>query len=182
MAGENNFVPGPLERYRSYLHLLARVRLGARLQGKLDASDIVQETLLKAHRKREQFRGQTEGEYRAYLRSILANTMADAARSRVHEPRIHQALEESSARLEAWLAAAQSSPSVKLQREERLIQLADALAQLSEDERTALELRYLREHPLSLAQIAQHLGRPSAKAVAGVLARGLEKIREVLHE
>ena len=79
-------------------------------------------------------------------------------------------------------AAEHTSPSGKAEREERLLQLADALAQLSADERTALELRYMQEQPLSLVQIAQQLGRPSDKAVAGLLARGLAKVREILSE
>ena len=56
------------ERYRAYLHLLARTRLNTWQHGQVDPSDLVQQTLLQAHRKREQFRGQTEGEWRAWLR------------------------------------------------------------------------------------------------------------------
>src|SRR5262245_8620286 len=49
-----------LESFRNYLLLLARTSLDASLQGKADASDLVQGTMLKAHRRFRQFRGQTE--------------------------------------------------------------------------------------------------------------------------
>jgi RNA polymerase sigma-70 factor, ECF subfamily len=52
----------PLESYRDDLHLLARLQLDHRLRGKLDSSDVVQQTLIKAHRNTEQFRGHTEAE------------------------------------------------------------------------------------------------------------------------
>src|SRR6478672_7659060 len=49
-----------LELYRNYLRLLARLEIGRRLQGKLDASDLVQETFTEAHRNFALFRGQEE--------------------------------------------------------------------------------------------------------------------------
>ena len=58
---KNADVPGEaLERCREYLCLLARLHLDHRLQGKLDPADIVQQTLMKAHEKRSQFRGRSD--------------------------------------------------------------------------------------------------------------------------
>jgi len=170
----------PLEDYREYLRVLARLRLKSWLQDKIDPSDVVQQALLKAHQHRDRFRGQNQAQWRAYLRSILANTVADAISALPQEKAIQNALDQSSARLEAWLGAEQSSPSQQVQREEMLLRLADALTSLSDDERAALELRYFQEPPWSLADIAKQLNRPSAKAVAGLLARGLAKLRELL--
>src|SRR5262245_38456628 len=129
MAPEPNDRQLPLEDYRPYLLLLARLNVGHRLQGKVDPSDLVQETMLKAHGHREQFRGHTEAERRAYLRRILGNALADAGRRLGHEPDLQQVLETSSARLESWLAE-QSTPSQHAQHAERLIHLADALGRL----------------------------------------------------
>jgi RNA polymerase sigma-70 factor (ECF subfamily) len=178
-----------LERYREFLHLLARLRLSSWLQSKLDPSDMVQDTLLRAHRHRDQQRGQTEAELAGWLRRILANVLADKARQFARGKRdlalersLEAELEQSSLRLEKWLAAEQSSPSERAMRPELLLQMADALAELPEDERTALELRYLQVPPWPLADIARHLGRPTAKAVSGLLERGLDKLRKRLRD
>src|SRR5262245_31055952 len=88
----------PLERYRGYLLFLARSRLRS-VSGKLDASDIVQGVLLNAHMRRNQCRARSEGEWRGWLRRILANAITDAFRGRAQEPTILHSLELSSVRL-----------------------------------------------------------------------------------
>jgi RNA polymerase sigma-70 factor (ECF subfamily) len=176
----------PLEQYRDYLRVLARLQLDARLQGKLDPSDLVQQTLLKAHEKRGQFRGTTPAERAAWLRQILADQLAKAvrrygaaARDVGLERSLQQALDESSARLEAWLDAGRSSPSEQADRNEQLLRLAGALARLPDDQRRAVELHYLRGG--SLADVGRQLGR-GERAVAGLLFRGLKKLRRFLSE
>ena len=174
------------DRYRSYLLMLARVQLAPQIRGKLDPSDIVQQSMLEAHKERERFRGQTEAERIAWLRQILARNLADALR-RFHrakrdvtrERSLHEALDQSSARLEAWLAADQSSPSQQAMRSERLLRLAEALETLPETQREAVELHYWQGW--SLPEIATHLDRSNA-AVAGLLQRGLKKLRRTLQE
>lgn len=181
--------PGPqweLERYRDYLRLLARLQLDPRLRGKLDPSDIVQQTLLQAHQMRDQFRGTTEAEQAAWLRQILVRTMTNAARDLGRlkrdvgrERSLEAAIEDSSARLEVWLAAEQSSPSECAEKNERLLRLAEALEQLPEAQREAVVLHHLRG--LSLAEMAGQLDR-SEGAVAGLLHRGIKRLRELLRD
>lgn len=175
-----------LERYRDYLHLLARVQLQPRLQSKIAPSDIVQQTLLKAHEKRAQFRGTTDAELAGWLRKILANTLAETVRNLGRQQRdialeksLQASLDDSSAKLERWLAADQSSPSQHLIRQEQLVRLASALAQLPEEQRNVLELRHLQGQ--SIGAISQQLGRSEA-SVAGLLRRGLQRLRELLDE
>jgi RNA polymerase sigma-70 factor (ECF subfamily) len=170
-----------LGRFREYLLLLARLQLGDRLQGKLDASDVVQQTLLEAHRQMAQFRGQNVAQMAAWLRQMLACNLADAIRALGRAKRdvarqrsLEAALDASSARLASWLAAEQSTPSQQAQRHEDVLRLAEALATLPEAQREALVLRHCQG--LSLAGIGQHLGRSPA-AVAGLLKRGLRELR-----
>src|SRR5260221_6769032 len=79
-GGDSGRLGELLECYRRYLSILARVQLGQRLQGKLDASDLVQDVFLEAHRHFPQFAGTTEGQFLAWLRQILAATMANLIR------------------------------------------------------------------------------------------------------
>jgi RNA polymerase sigma-70 factor (ECF subfamily) len=173
-----------LESYREYLRLLARMNMDPRLQARIDPSDLAQQTLLKAHEKQDQFRGKTDAERAAWLRTILANQMADALRKfrrqqGVRELSIEKALEESSARLDAWLAAERSSPSQRIVDQERLLEMADAMAKLPEDQRTALELRHLQG--LSVPAAAQRMGKTPA-SVASLLYRGMKTLRETMNE
>jgi len=176
---------GPdLEQFRDYLSLLARLQVDARLRGKLDASGVVQETLLEAHQATPQLRGRSEAEVLAWLRTALARNLADAIRKlgavkrdAAREESLQQALEQSSARLESWLAAEQSSPSERMERHEQTLRLASALARLPDKQRQAVELRHLQG--LSLAEVAQELACSKA-AVVGLLHRGVSKLRELL--
>lgn len=176
----------PLDRYRDYLSLLARLQLDGRLQSKLDASDIVQQTLLRAHERMGQFRGHSEVELAAWLRVILAHTVANelgkfgqAKRAVSLERSLEAAVEESSARLEAWLAVDESSPSDCAIRHEQLLRLAKALAQLPGDQRAALELHHLKG--CAVADIARMLDR-TRPAVAGLIRRGLHALRKLLKD
>ena len=171
----------PLEHFREYLLLLARLQIAPRLRGLLDPSDLVQQTLLKAHERRDQFRGQTDAEKAAWLRAILANQLRDTLRRHGRQPErsLEAALEQSSLRVEAWLAAEDESPSRQAQEGERLLGLAEAMAGLPDDQRLALELHHLEG--LSVAAVARRMGRTTA-AVAGLLHRGLKSLRERFRE
>jgi RNA polymerase sigma-70 factor (ECF subfamily) len=182
MAPEASARVRPLGEYRNYLLLLARLQVGQPLRQKVDPSDLVQETLLKAHAKRDQFHGQTPAELVAWLRVILANTLAETAR-RFSGPQrnleLEQALELTSVRLEECLADLGPAPDRLAERNEQLVRLADGLAGLPEDQRRVVELKYLQG--LSVPEICRLLGRSPA-SVIGLLRRGLVRLRELLDE
>ena len=172
-----------LDGFREYLRLLARLQLRANLAGKIDLSGVVQQTLLEAYQARDGF-PLDPAQQAAWLRRALANNLTDEIRrlgsrgkERVEEQSLEQALEASSARLEAWLAREESTPGRKAVRKEQLSRLAETLLQLPEDQRQAVELHHLQG--MSLAAVGQQLGR-SREAVAGLVFRGLKKLRSLL--
>jgi RNA polymerase sigma-70 factor, ECF subfamily len=173
-----------LEKYRDYLRLLTRVQLGRAANHWLDPSDLVQQTLLEAYQKRDQFRGRNDTERGAWLRAILARNLADAIRAQGRQKRdvtrvrsLEADLDSSSACLGAWLAAEQSTPSEQAVRHEQAVLLATALARLPVSQREALVLHYWQGQ--SLSEIAIRLNRTS-DAVAGLLKRGLKNLRALI--
>jgi RNA polymerase sigma-70 factor (ECF subfamily) len=173
-----------LRKYRAYLDVLARLQVDRRLQGKIDLSGVVQQTLLEAHQAEEQLQGRSGAEKAAWLRRTLAHNLADEVRRLTRgrrdirrEQSLEHALEQSSARLEAWLVAETASPSQKAERQEQALHLAGALGRLPEEQRRAVELRHLKG--LSIAEVAAELGC-SRSAVVGLLNRGVKRLRAVL--
>jgi RNA polymerase sigma-70 factor (ECF subfamily) len=171
---------GPLEAYRSYLLVLARLQIEPRFRALVDPFDAVQQTLLKAHQHREQFRGTTDAERLGWLRTILARHLADEFRRLGRGVRsLEEELEQTSARLEVWLVAQEPSPSQHAIHQERLLRLAAALARLPEDQRTIVELHHLRGWPVS--EVAQTMSRTPA-AVGSLLFRAMRALRAELSE
>jgi RNA polymerase sigma-70 factor (ECF subfamily) len=184
MARDGDASAPDLEVFRNYLELLARARFDPRLRGKVDASDLVQQALLRAVEAQDRFRG-NDDRRAAWLRTILVHVMIDAVRKfgrpegGRRERSLEAALEQSSAQLEAFLAADLTSPSGRAERNERLLRLADALARLPDDQRRAVELRHLQGLPL--VEIASQMGR-SVDSVVGLIHRGLRALRRDLEE
>jgi RNA polymerase sigma-70 factor (ECF subfamily) len=174
-----------LEGYERYLTLLARLQIGKRLQGKVDAADLVQETFLDAHRNFARFRGESERQFLAWLRQILAMKLAALYRRYLGtegrdvrlERDLADAFDRSSALLERGLVAVQSSPSQQAARREQSVLLADALAQLPDAYREIIVLRHLEG--LTFPQAAARMDR-SLDSVEKLWMRALVKLRQLL--
>ncbi|MHC4955761.1 MAG: sigma-70 family RNA polymerase sigma factor, partial [Planctomycetota bacterium] len=153
------------DAYRAYLRLLARVEVGRGLQAKIDASDIVQETFLTAHRSFGGFRGTTRGELVQWLRRILATRLSNAVRFYTHaqrrdvnlEQRLDQSMGDSSRQMHEVLGAVQESPSQYAGRREEAVMLADAIARLPDDYHEVIVLHHLEG--LTFPDVARAMGR-----------------------
>jgi RNA polymerase sigma-70 factor (ECF subfamily) len=184
-AGDGTTLGQLLELYRRYLTVLARVQIGQHLRGKVDASDLVQETFLEAHRNFPAFRGGSEAALLRWLRQILAANLADTFRRYLGtqgrdvrlEREIEARFDRSSLVLDRGLVARQLSPSQQASQREQAVLLADALEQLPNDYRDVLVLRNLEG--LSFPQVAERMGR-SLDSVEKLWMRGLARLRQVL--
>jgi RNA polymerase sigma-70 factor, ECF subfamily len=174
-----------LESYRNYLRLVARAGIEPALRVKADPSDLVQETLLKAHQRFDQFQGWTEPELVAWLRQILARNLADLARRYrasgtrgvTREHSLEDLFHSSSRAFGALLTSNGHSPSQSAQRRELGVVLADALAELSADYREVIMLRTLEDRAWD--DVAHAMGR-SPDAVRVLWARALKKLRPLI--
>jgi RNA polymerase sigma-70 factor (ECF subfamily) len=185
--GEKDSIGILLQQYRNYLTVLASTQIESRLQPRVSPSDVVQETMLRAHKNFGQFRGTTEQELVAWLRQILVNNLAKfveqhmlAARRDVRREvsieRLGAALEQSNVQLAALLPAEGKSPSVAAEQREETVLLADRLAQLPADYREVLMLRNLQG--LAFEEVARRIDR-SVGATRMLWLRAIEKLRVV---
>lgn len=171
-----------LGRYENYVLLLVNTSIGRMLGSKVDAADIVQEALLRAHERFGQFKGRTEAELAAWLRQIVINILSDhwrryveaESRQVTRERSLDAILDQSSQALGNLLAASGTTPSQAAQRRDLGVVLADALAELSDERRAVVVLRSLRE--CSWDEVAAEMQR-SVGAVRMLWVRALKDLR-----
>ncbi|QDS93657.1 RNA polymerase sigma factor CnrH [Roseimaritima multifibrata] len=176
--------PDGLAKYEPYLRMLARIKMRKAYQAKIGESDIVQQTLFQAIKSVEDFRGESEPELRGWLRQILARNIVHLDRDLHRDKRdirrersIEERLQQSSMRLEGWLAGDGPTPSQNVAVGENVIRMAEALERLPDGQREAVQLHYLEG--MKLAEIGSVLDKSSG-AVAGLLHRGMKSLRSEL--
>jgi RNA polymerase sigma-70 factor (ECF subfamily) len=180
--GEATALEKLLEIYRSYISLLARLQINRRLQGRVAASDLVQETILQAGRHFAGFRGCSEGELVVWLRRVLASQVARLYRhhsAQLRDFRLEQQLgselDQSSQLLQQALVRSQSSPSRSVAQREEAVLLADALEGLPKDYREVILLRNLEG--LSFEVVAERMER-TVHSVKNLWTRALSKLQD----
>jgi RNA polymerase sigma-70 factor (ECF subfamily) len=180
--------PGALDRllesYRNYLRLLARTGIDASLRGKADPSDLVQDALLKASQRFDQFRGSNDAELAGWLRSILARCLADfvrryrtSGRRAGREQSLEELVDRSSEAMERILATNGTSPSASAERRDLGVVLSDALAELSADHRDVIVLHHLEG--LGWDEVGRRMGRTAA-AARMLWTRALKELRPLI--
>ena len=174
-----------LQWYGNYLTILAQSQLDRRLRRRLNPSDIVQETMLAAHRDFGDFRGESQGELLCWLRTILIHTLHRSfqkhirvekrdIRREVSLEHLSRRLDESAVNLAALVPAKNESPSAAMQQRESAVELANQISQLKPEYRDVITLRVLRG--LSFDEIAKQMDRSSG-AVRMLWLRALEAFK-----
>ncbi|MEZ6044633.1 MAG: sigma-70 family RNA polymerase sigma factor [Planctomycetaceae bacterium] len=181
--GDANAQNKILEQYRPYLQMLARNQFETWMQSKNDASDIVQESMLDACRGLRQFQGDTEAEWLAWLKQIVAHNLQDQVRHFKGAAKRDVNLERSwnyspngnSGVVERAPGADDPRPSQIMMQSEREQQLARAISLLSEDYREVIRLRNLQR--LSFNEVAEQMGR-TRSATQMLWTRAMVKLTE----
>jgi RNA polymerase sigma-70 factor (ECF subfamily) len=175
-----------MEACYAYVNLLARASAYRCFQIKLNPEDLAHEAILRIQAKWQQLRSSDPAAIEAWLRSVVSSVFHDLAdrawagkRDIGKERSLDAALDESSARLEAFLPANTSTPSKAAVRHERALALAQALGKLPADQRMAIELHHFSG--LSLDETAGQMNRSFA-SVAGLLRRGLKTLKDILRD
>jgi RNA polymerase sigma-70 factor (ECF subfamily) len=172
-------------RCRSYVGIVARAQIEGRLRAKVDASDLVQQTLLEAHRGLTNFRGGTEEEWLGWLRQILAHNATDfirryrttGKRQLAREVPLHVSPPGASGSFFRDPADPGETPSQLLLQHERELEVAEAIERLPEDYREVVMLRNLQRLPFS--EVAERMGR-SRPAVQMLWLRALRQLEGML--
>lgn len=179
--GDKNALGRLINQFRPYLWNLAKNQLDSAVAVRADPSDVVQQTCLEIHRDFHTFRGNEERELLAWFRQILhnnaANTIRDHVQAKKRSADKDRSMDDEAGRarpLRDQLAAEQSTPSADLIRLENRDGIRRILEELPPDQRQAIELRHLEGR--SLQELASYFGR-SEEAVAGLLKRGMQKLR-----
>jgi RNA polymerase sigma-70 factor, ECF subfamily len=181
-GGDPDVLGRLLEAYRAYLRNLAMGQMGAALKSRLDPSDLVQETLLEAHRDFRHFAGGSGPELQVWLRRILVRNLADQAKHFAAQSRDVSRQQSLEALLEETgrpLPGNDSTPSTKAVRNERGLLLAEALLRLPADYRQVIVLRNMQH--LGFEEVASRMGR-TAGAVRMLWARALEKLSQEMED
>lgn len=186
--GDRNQLGRLLHIYNNYLSILANTQLDKRLRARVNPSDVVQETLLAAHRDFSDFRGQSTAEFVAWLRQILVNVLHGVVarhvkaskrdiRREISIDQVARNVDHSAVQLLNLIAADGSSPSLQVQHDERAALLANRLGELNPDYREVILLRNVQG--LSFEEVAAKMNRTSG-AVRMLWLRAIDQFKSKL--
>ena len=185
--GDRQGLGALLERHRKRLRRMVALRLDQRLRGRIDASDVLQETFLEVATRLPEYLRQPSMPFFLWLRFLTGQKLLELHRHHLgaqmrdagREVSLHHGSlpEVSSAALAAQLLGHDTRPSEAAIRAERKIRLQEALNSMDPLDREVLALRHF-EH-LNNAETAHALGLQESAASKRYI-RALKKLKEIL--
>lgn len=177
VQGDQQALGRLLDEFRPWLRLLAQRALDGRLAGRIDGSDVVQQTYLSAVRRFSEFQGNTTEELSAWLRRIHERNLIDETRRHLGAEKRAVTAEAAEVDVDVLPEVDFTSPSQRLLIGENAVRLARAISRLPDDQALAVRLRHLDAWPLD--RIAERMDR-SQGAVVALLHRGITNLRKFL--
>ena len=187
VAGDSHALSELWDRYRDRLRRLVKLRMDRRLQGRLDASDVLQEAFIDFASRADEYVKDPSMPFFLWLRYLtgqrlqllhrhhLGAKMRDAGREvSIHRGPMPQA---TSVSLAAQLLGRLTSVTQAVQRAEKQVMLQEAINDMDESDREILALRHFEE--LSNAETAQVLGIKQSAASSRHI-RALKRLRQIL--
>ncbi len=180
--GDRQAVDQLMDRHRDSIHRMIRVRLNPGVAGRVDASDIVQETFLTASRRLSEYLQNPRMPFHTWLRNLARDRLADAYRHELADKRDvarEQRVVEEASSLDpiAQLRDGELTPAAMLLRKEFAERFQQALLQLSDDAREIVLMRHAEQ--LSNSQAAELLGL--TEPAAGMrYVRALRQLKTIL--
>jgi len=175
-SGDEEHLGRLLDEFRPWLRMLAGRALDDRLAGRVDRSDIVQQTYLSAIRRFPEFDGSTVEELAGWLRKIQERNLIDETRKHIGVK--GRSVDREVTRAASLAVEKSISASQRLMKGENAVELAQALTEIPGDQATAIRLRHLEG--FSLDQIADDMNR-TKRSIANLLHRGMGNLRDRLN-
>ena len=172
--------------YRSRLERIVDFRLDARLQGRVDTSDVLQEACIEAARRLNEYLASPNVSLFVWFRQITWQTLLGIHRRHLGQKRNagqevslhrHDSGGTTSLALAQQLDGGLTSPSQVAIREERWTQLREALDGMDEIDREIIALRHFEQ--LGNGEVAEILNIKQTTA-SNRYVRALKRLREIL--
>jgi RNA polymerase sigma-70 factor (ECF subfamily) len=186
-AGDPQALRELFSRHRERLKRMVRLRLSRRLQGRVDDSDVLQESFLEIGKKLPEYVRQPKLPFFLWLRHMTGLKLAEVHRRHLgtdmrdadREVSLHRGglPEADSASLAAQLLGKLTTPSQAAIRAEQRLYVQEALNGMDPTDREVLALKHFEQ--LSTAEIAEVLGLSKAGAGSRYL-RAIKRLREIL--
>jgi RNA polymerase sigma-70 factor (ECF subfamily) len=186
-AGDQQALQDLLARYHDRLKRMVRLRLSRRLQGRVDDSDVLQESFLEISKKLPEYVQQPSLPFFLWLRHMTGLKLAEVHRRHLgtqmrdadREVSLHRGglPEADSVSLAAQLLGKLTTPSQAAIKAEQRIYVQEALNSMDPIDREVLALKHFEQ--LSTNEIAEVLGLSKAGAGSRYL-RAIKRLREIL--